>query len=106
MLEPPRPWEESCSLDKRPFLDRPAYSLHLLKPSVDSPRPPAPPLLPPGEPPTQLFWLCSLCAGPTATEALGLPLKELLLGARFLPVDITEIISPKPEERDGRPPLL
>ncbi|KAG5203006.1 hypothetical protein JEQ12_002589 [Ovis aries] len=22
MLEPPRPWEESCSLDKRPFLDR------------------------------------------------------------------------------------
>ena len=30
-----------------------------------------------------------------ATEALGLSLKELLLGARFLPVDITEIISPK-----------
>ena len=57
---------------------------------MDSPRSPAPFLLPPGEPPTWLFWLCPLCAGPTAIEGLGLPLKELLLGARFLPVNITE----------------
>ncbi|CAI9163610.1 unnamed protein product [Rangifer tarandus platyrhynchus] len=50
----------------------------------------------PEELPTRLFWLYSLFAGPTAIEGLGLPLKELLLGARFLPVDITEIINPKP----------
>ena len=79
-----------------PLSSRPAYPLHLLKPSMDSPRSPAPFLLPPGEPPTWLFWLCPLCAGPTAIEGLGLPLKELLLGARFLPVNITEIINPKP----------
>ena len=63
---------------------------------MDSPRSPAPFLLPPEELPTWLFWLYSLFAGPTAIEGLGLPLKELLLGAHFLPVDITEIINPKP----------
>jgi len=89
------PTPQSLSVSA-PLSSRPAYPLHLLKPSMDSPRSSAPFLLPPGEPPTWLFWLCPLCAGPTATEGLGLPLKELLLGARFLPVDITEIINPKP----------
>ena len=74
------PTPQSLSVSA-PLSSRPAYPLHLLKPSMDSPRSPAPFLLPPGEPPTWLFWLCPLCAGPTAIEGLGLPLKELLLGA-------------------------